>query len=59
VKLFEHLAVASQTLGVCLEVQIDGSPLGLIAPEGIQPWVIEELQKEFGLDQLGDPPAAQ
>jgi len=49
VKLLEHLTVAAETLGVCLEVQIDEEPLGLIAPEGIQPWVVEALQREFGL----------
>lgn len=53
IRLLEHLAVAAQTLGVCLEVQIDESPIGLIAPEGLQPWVTDALQKEFGLDQLG------
>lgn len=49
IKLMEHLTVAASTLGVCLEVQLDGSPLGLIAPEGMQPWVIDALQREFGL----------
>ena len=53
IRLLEHLAVASQTLDVCLEVQLDSAPIGLIAPEGIQPWVIDALQKEFGLTELG------
>lgn len=53
IKLLEHLAVASQTLDVCLEVQLDEAPIGLIAPEGIQPWVVDALQKEFGLAELG------
>lgn len=55
-RLIEHLAVASQTLGVCLEVQLDGTPLGLIAPEGIQPWVADELRRTFALDQLPQLP---
>ena len=49
IRLLEHAAVASETLGVCLEVQLDGSPLGLVAPEGIQPWVAETLRRELGL----------
>ena len=38
---------------MCLEVQLDEAPIGLIAPEGIQPWVVGALQKEFGLAELG------
>jgi hypothetical protein len=53
IRLLEHLAVASQTLGVCFEVQLDEAPIGLIAPEGIQPWVVDALQQEFGLTELG------
>ncbi|MEH3055072.1 MAG: hypothetical protein PGN13_13915 [Patulibacter minatonensis] len=53
IKLIEHLAVAAATLGVCLEVQIDEAPIGLIAPEGLQPWVVDALQQEFGLTELG------
>ncbi len=49
VRLFDHLVVAASTLGVCLEVQLDSTPLGLIAPEGIQPWVSDALRREFGL----------
>ena len=49
IRLLEYATVAASTLGVCFEVQIDGSPLGLIAPEGIQPWVAEALRTEFGL----------
>lgn len=49
IRLLEYLTVASATLGVCLEVQLDGSPLGLIAPEGMQSWVAEELRREFSL----------
>lgn len=56
IRLLEHLTVASQTLGVCLEVQLDGAPLGLIAPEGIQPWVADELRREFALDQVPGTP---
>jgi hypothetical protein len=55
IKLMEHLTVASETLGVCLEVQIDGTPVGLIAPEGMQPWVVDALQREFGLAQPEQP----
>lgn len=55
IRLLEHLTVASETLGVCLEVQLDGTPLGLIAPEGIQPWVADELRRTFALDQVPDP----
>lgn len=51
IRLLEHVAVASQTLGVCLEVQLDGTPLGLVAPEGIQPWVAETLRRELGLSE--------
>lgn len=51
IKLMEHLTVAAEQLEVCLEVQIDEEPVGLIAPEGIQPWVVERLQQEFGLDE--------
>ncbi len=50
IRLLEHAAVASQTLGVCLEVQLDGTPLGLVAPEGLQPWVAETLRRELSLD---------
>lgn len=49
IKLLEHLTVAAETLEICFEVQIDEEPLGLIAPEGIQPWVVDALQREFGL----------
>lgn len=49
IRLLEYLTVAAATLKVCLEVQIDGTPLGLIAPEGIQAWVAEELRREFSL----------
>jgi hypothetical protein len=49
IRLLEYLTVAANTLHVCLEVQIDGTPLGLIAPEGIQPWVAEALREEFTL----------
>ena len=51
IRMLEHAAVASATLGVCLEVQLDGTPLGLVAPEGLQPWVADTLQKELGLAQ--------
>ena len=53
IRLLEYLTVAASTLAVCLEVQIDGTPLGLIAPEGIQPWVAEALRSEFGLAEPG------
>ena len=49
IRLLEHLGAVSETTGVCFEVQLDGTPLGLIAPEGVQPWVAEALRKEFGL----------
>lgn len=49
IRLLEHVTVASHTLGVCLEVQLDGTPLGLVAPEGLQPWVAETLRTELGL----------
>ncbi len=52
VRLLEHAVAASETLGVCLEVQLDGTPLGLVAPEGLQPWVAETLRREL---QLGEP----
>lgn len=52
IRLLEYLAVAAATLDVCLEVQIDEAPIGLIAPEGLQPWVVDALQKEFGLRDL-------
>lgn len=53
IRLLEYLTVASQTLGVCLEVQLDGTPIGLVAPEGIQPWVAETLRAELGLADAG------
>ena len=49
IRLLEYLTIASNTLGVCLEVQLDGTPLGLVAPEGIQAWVAEHLREAFGL----------
>lgn len=49
IRLLEYVAVAAETLGVCFEVQLDGTPLGLVAPEGIQPWVADTLRREFGL----------
>ncbi|MBO9534782.1 MAG: hypothetical protein J7513_17545 [Solirubrobacteraceae bacterium] len=52
IRLLEYLAVAAEQLDVCLELQIDEAPIGLIAPEGIQPWAIDALQKEFGLIDL-------
>lgn len=57
VRLFDHLAAAARTLGVCFEVQLDERPLGLIAPEGIQPWVAEALREALGLT-AADLPAA-
>ncbi len=53
IRLVEYLTVASKTLGVCLEVQLDGTPIGLLTPEGIQPWVAATLRAEFGLDDAG------
>jgi hypothetical protein len=49
IRLLEYATVAAETQRVCFEVQLDGTPLGLIAPEGIQPWVAETLRAEFGL----------
>ena len=53
IRLLEHAGAVSETMGVCFEVQLDGSPLGLIAPEGVQPWVAETLRTEFGLSAAG------
>lgn len=53
IRLLEYMTVAAATLGVCLEVQVDGTPLGLVAPEGIQPWVADSLRTEFGLADPG------
>lgn len=49
IRLVEHIAVAAETLSVCFEVQLDGTPLGLVAPEGLQPWVADTLRRELGL----------
>lgn len=53
IRLLEYVTAAAATLGVCFEVQIDGSPLGLVAPEGLQPWVAETLRTELGLSPDG------
>lgn len=49
VRLLEHVVAASESLGVCFEVQLDGKELGLVAPEGLQPWVADTLRDELGL----------
>ncbi|MDO9398048.1 MAG: hypothetical protein Q7T71_16000, partial [Herbiconiux sp.] len=49
IRLVEYLTVACSALGVCIEVQLDGEPVGLLTPEGIQPWVAEHLRETFGL----------
>lgn len=55
VRLFDHLVAVSKSLGVCFEVQLDERPLGLIVPEGIQPWVADALREAFGLTQSDLP----
>lgn len=56
IRLVEHVAVAAETLKVCFEVQLDGSPLGLVAPEGLQPWVADTLRTELGLGTTPESP---
>lgn len=54
IRLLEHVAAAAESQAVCFEVQLDGTPLGLVAPEGLQPWVADTLRRELGLG-LSDP----
>lgn len=49
VRVLEHVVAAAESLGVCFEVQLDGKELGLVAPEGLQPWVADTLRDELGL----------
>ena len=49
VRVFDLCEAASRELGVCFEVQLDGAPLGLLAPEGLQPWVGVTLRETLGL----------
>lgn len=54
IRLLEHVAVVAETQRVCFEIQLDGTPLGLMAPEGLQPWVAETLRGELGLGVASD-----
>lgn len=53
-RLFDHLEAVARTMMVSFEVQLDEEPLGLIAPEGIQPWVAERVRSVAGIERPAD-----